>query len=64
MISVPMEAFIEIMSTHAADVATITWTDDGNRRKVQVGRTADALAYVLAYPESAVAGDASCSGAA
>ncbi|MBS6386571.1 MAG: Gfo/Idh/MocA family oxidoreductase [Atopobium sp.] len=53
------KAFIEIMEYPRADVATITWTDNGKQEKVQVGRTANALAYVLADLESAVAGDAS-----
>ncbi|MBF0990950.1 MAG: Gfo/Idh/MocA family oxidoreductase [Atopobium sp.] len=53
------KAFIEIMEYPRADVATITWTDDGKQEKVQVGRTSDALAYVLADLEAAVSGDAS-----
>ena len=53
------KAFIEIMEYPRADVATITWTDDGKQEQVQAGRTADALAYVLADLEAAVAGDAS-----
>jgi len=53
------KAFIEIMEYPRADVATITWTDDGKREQVQVGRTANALAYVLADLEAAVSGDVS-----
>ena len=53
------KAFIEIMEYPRADAATITWTEDGRREEIKVGITADALSYVLADMEAAIAGDIS-----
>lgn len=51
------KCFIEIMEYPRADVATITWTDDGRREEVHAGNMAYALCYEIADLERAVAGD-------
>ena len=51
------KAYLEIMEYPRADRASIVWTDTGVREELQVGNTAQALSYVLADMESAVAGD-------
>lgn len=51
------KAYLEIMEYPRADRASIVWTETGAREELQVGNTAQALSYVLADMESAVAGD-------
>ena len=51
------KAYIEIMEYPRADQASIVWTETGAREELQVGNTAQALSYVLADMERAVAGD-------
>ena len=51
------KAYLEIMEYPRADQASIVWTDTGAREELQVGNTAQALSYVLADMERAVAGD-------
>lgn len=53
------DAYIEVMAYPRADHATITWTADGHREKVEAGVEAYALCYEMADLEKAVAGDAS-----
>ena len=51
------KAYLEIMEYPRADQASIVWTDTGAREELRVGNTAQALSYVLADMERAVAGD-------
>ena len=51
------KAYLEIMEYPRADRASIVWTETGAREELQVGNTAQALSYVLADMERAVAGD-------
>lgn len=51
------KAYLEIMEYPRADWASIVWTETGVREELQVGNTAQALSYVLADMERAVAGD-------
>ena len=51
------KAYLEIMEYPRADRASIVWTETGVREELQVGNTAQALSYVLADMERAVAGD-------
>lgn len=51
------KAYLEIMEYPRADQASIVWTETGAREELQVGNTAQALSYVLADMERAVAGD-------
>lgn len=51
------KCFIEIMEYPRADVATITWTEDGRREEIHAGNMAYALCYEIADLERAVAGD-------
>ncbi len=51
------KAYLEIMEYPRADRASIVWTETGVREELQVGNTAQALSYVLADMECAVAGD-------
>ena len=50
-------AYLEIMEYPRADRASIVWTETGVREELQVGNTVQALSYVLADMERAVAGD-------
>ena len=51
------KAYLEIMEYPRADRASIVWTEIGAREELQVGNTVQALSYVLADMERAVAGD-------
>ena len=51
------KAYLEIMEYPRADQASIVWTETGARGELQGGNTAQALSYVLADMERAVAGD-------
>ena len=51
------KAYLEIMEYPRADQASIVWTETGVREELRVGNTAQALSYVLADMERAVAGD-------
>ena len=51
------KAYLEIMEYPRADQASIVWTDTGAREELRVGNTAQALSYVLADMERAIAGD-------
>ena len=51
------KAYLEIMEYPRADRASIVWTETGVREELQVGNTVQALSYVLADMERAVAGD-------
>lgn len=51
------KAYLEIMEYPRADWASIVWTETGAREELRVGNTAQALSYVLADMERAVAGD-------
>ena len=51
------KAYLEIMEYPRADRVSIVWTETGAREELQVGNTAQALSYVLADMERAVAGD-------
>ena len=51
------KAYLEIMEYPRADRASIVWTEIGVREELQVGNTVQALSYVLADMERAVAGD-------
>ena len=51
------KAYLEIMEYPRADQASIVWTETSAREELQVGNTAQALSYVLADMERAVAGD-------
>lgn len=51
------KAYLEIMEYPRADQASIVWTETGAREELRVGNTAQALSYVLADMERAVAGD-------
>lgn len=51
------KAYIEIMEYPRADCATIVWTETGEKEELQSGHTKQALGYVLADMERAVAGD-------
>lgn len=51
------KAYLEIMEYPRADQASIVWTETGAREELQVGNTVQALSYVLADMERAVAGD-------
>ena len=51
------KAYLEIMEYPRADRASIVSTETGAREELQVGNTAQALSYVLADMERAVAGD-------
>ena len=51
------KAYLEIMEYPRADQASIVWTETGVREELQVGNTAQALSYVLADMERAVAED-------
>lgn len=51
------KAYLEIMEYPRADRVSIVWTETGAREELQVGDTAQALSYVLADMERAVAGD-------
>ena len=51
------KAYLEIMEYPRADRASIVWTETGVQEELQVGNTAQALSYVLADMERAVAGD-------
>ena len=50
-------AYLEIMEYPRTDRASIVWTETGVREELQVGNTVQALSYVLADMERAVAGD-------
>ena len=51
------KAYLEIMEYPRADRVSIVWTETSAREELQVGNTAQALSYVLADMERAVAGD-------
>lgn len=51
------KAYLEIMEYPRADRTSIVWTETGEREELRVGNTAQALSYVLADMERAVAGD-------
>lgn len=51
------KAYLEIMEYPRADRTSIVWTETGEREELRVGNTAQALGYVLADMERAVAGD-------
>ena len=51
------KAYLEIMEYPRADRTSIVWTETGVREELQVGNTVQALSYVLADMERAVAGD-------
>lgn len=51
------KAYLEIMEYPRADRVSIVWTETGAREELRVGNTAQALSYVLADMERAVAGD-------
>lgn len=51
------KAYLEIMEYPRADRASIVWTETGAREELRVGNTTQALSYVLADMERAVAGD-------
>ena len=51
------KAYLEIMEYPRADRASSVWTETGVREELQVGNTVQALSYVLADMERAVAGD-------
>ncbi|WP_417086326.1 Gfo/Idh/MocA family protein [Lancefieldella rimae] len=51
------KAYLEIMEYPRADRTSIVWTETGVREELQVGNTAQALSYVLADMERAVAED-------
>ena len=51
------KAYLEIMEYPRADRASIVWTETGAQEELRVGNTAQALSYVLADMERAVAGD-------
>ena len=54
------KGYIEIMEYPRAWEARITYTDSGERKVIQAGEHADALAYELADKEKAIRGDAEC----
>ncbi len=51
------KCYVEVMNYPRADVARITWTDDGHVEEVHAGEEAYALCYEMADLERAVAGD-------
>ena len=51
------KVYLEIMEYPRADRVSIVWTETGAREELRVGNTAQALSYVLADMERAVAGD-------
>ena len=51
------KCYVEVMNYPRADVARITWTDDGHVEEVRAGEEAYALCYEMADLERAVAGD-------